>query len=132
MSYLTFDEFKEYSKKELTEDQFEEYAAKAAIVLNNVTQHYYEYNELEHDPVDMRKNNFTRAFVAQIEFFYTHKTTDFNEIASIPQSYSVGRTSVTNSDSRSNEDSNNYTSIVADDVYLYLEGTGLLYRGGAL
>lgn len=132
MSYLDYETFKDYSKRELTEEQFEEYAAKAEVVLNNVTQHYYEHHDLQHDTVDIRKNNFIKAFVAQIEFFHTHKTTDFSEIASIPQSYSVGRTSVTNSDSRRNDDSNNYTSIVADDVYLYLEGTGLLYRGGAL
>lgn len=133
MSYLTFEEFKDtYSTKEMTEDQFNEYSSKAEVVLNNVTQHFYEYNNIENDEALIRKNNFLKAYAAQIEFFHTHKTTDFSEISNIPQSFSIGGTSITNSDARRNDDGNNYTSIVADDVYLYLEGTGLLYRGGAL
>ena len=128
MSYITYSEFSDISHTNLNEDDFNKYLSKAEVVLNNVTQNFYQFNNIENDEVLFRQNAFKKALIAQIEFFEAFKSTAFHDLSDIPQSFSVGRTSITNADGRTKGKSES-TTIVSDDVYLYLEGTGLLYRG---
>lgn len=132
MKHLNFEEYTEMSDVIKNEEEFEKYVLKAEVVIDNVTQHYYQYHDFDEDRITWRKENFKQAIAAQVDFFHSYQTTDFNEISSVPQAFSIGRTSITNSDARRSDDGSNHNSIVANDVYLYLEGTGLLYRGGAL
>lgn len=128
MSYITYSEFTDISQSDMTEDDFNKYLSKAEVVLNNVTQNFYQFNNIEADEVSFRSDAFKKALVSQIEFFEHFKSTAFHDLANVPESFSVGRTSISNSDGRKNNDTEVKT-IVSDDVYLYLEGTGLLYRG---
>lgn len=124
MDYLTYEEFKKLSNADIDETTFDSLIKKASAVLNTVTSYFYVKNDIEKDN-EWRVNQFKQALCAQIEYFNEVGSTTFEGINQVPQSFSAGRTSVTNT-SRSNT-SNESKSLVAEDVYIYLEGTGLLY-----
>lgn len=125
MAYITFKEFSDISTSNISEDTFNEHSLKAEVVLDNVTQHFYQFNELEHD-IPFRRDKFKQAVASQVEFFDASGSSRFSDIFDEPDSFSVGRTSITSGKSSRKEQ---VPSIVANDVYLFLEGTGLLYRG---
>ncbi|WP_445448884.1 hypothetical protein [Enterococcus faecalis] len=130
MNYLTFEEYKSLTnKKDDQEDSFNKYLNKASSVMDNVTNHFYQFNDINADKVTFRVNQFKLALCAQIMYFVEVDADTYESINNAPQSFSVGRTSISNA-SRYNPSGNNESkSLVAEDVYLYLEGTGLLYRG---
>lgn len=109
-----------------TNDKKEEYAEKAEAVLDNVTQHFYRFNDLETD-IPFRRDQFKKALLAQLKYFSSLGTTDFDEIFNEPESFTVGRTSINNGSS----EGGGGRSPISLDVMMYLEGTGLLYRGEA-
>lgn len=124
MPYLTYDEFKDLSQVDLEESKFNALIKKASAILNNITGYFYVKNDIAKDN-EWRVKQFKQALCAQIEYFHEVGSTTFEGINKSPQSFSAGRTTITNA-SRSSETSTE-KSLVAEDVYLYLEGTGLLY-----
>lgn len=135
MAYLAYNEFQELSKRELAdiifEEQFNRLLPKAVAVLDNVTDHYYQRKDIEQDN-SWRAKQFRRALCAQIEYFHDVGATTFEGINKAPQSFTAGRTSVSNASRYNPGGENEAKPMVAEDVFIYLEGTGLLYAGVSL
>ena len=132
MAYITFDEYKELAAAANDNvDKFNANLSKASAVIDNITNNFYQFNDLETDKVKFRANRFKLALCAQIDYFIEVGGNTFEAVNKVPQSFSVGRTSIS-SGSRNNASGQNETNqLVSEDVYIYLEGTGLLYRGVA-
>ena len=132
MAYITFDEYKELAAAANDNvDKFNANLSKASAVIDNITNNFYQFNDLETDKVKFRANRFKLALCAQIDYFIEVGGNTFEAVNKAPQSFSVGRTSIS-SGSRNNASGQDETNqLVAEDVYIYLEGTGLLYRGVA-
>ena len=132
MAYITFDEYKELTAAANDNvDKFNANLSKASAVIDNITNNFYQFNDLETDSVKFRADRFKLALCAQIDYFIEVSGNTFEAVNKAPQSFSVGRTSIS-SGSRNNASGQNETNqLVAEDVYIYLEGTGLLYRGVA-
>ena len=129
MAYITFDEYKELTGAAGDKvDKFEANVSKASAVVDSITNNFYQFNDLDTDKVKFRADRFKLALCAQIDYFIEVGGNTFEAVNKAPQSFSVGRTSIS-SGSRYNASGQNETKqIVAEDVYIYLEGTGLLYR----
>lgn len=126
MPYIEFEEFKDLTGK--TDDfkaTFEKHLIKASAVLDSITNYFYQFNKIEEDPIGFRVKQFKLALCSQIIYFDEVGADTYESINNTPQSFSAGRTSISN---KSSEDGGK-KSLVAEDVYIYLEGTGLLYRG---
>ena len=129
MAYITFDEYKELTGAAGDKvDKFEANVSKASAVVDSITNNFYQFNDLDTDKVKFRADRFKLALCAQIDYFIEVGGKTFEAVNKAPQSFSLGRTSIS-SGSRYNASGQNETKqIVAEDVYIYLEGTGLLYR----
>jgi len=125
LPYLTETELSKVMPVGLDPNIKADYIEKAETILDNITRHFYVFNDLVTD-VPFRRNQFKKALLAQIAYFVSIGTTDFDEIFNEPDSFSIGRTSITNSSSKEGGNSRSY---VAFDVELILAGTGLLFRG---
>lgn len=130
MSYLTYDEFKKLSDVEIDDKTFNSLIRKASAVLNAETNYFYVKNDIAKDN-EWRVNQFKQALCAQIEYFHVLGATTFEEINKAPQTFSAGRTSVSNASRYNPNGANESKPLIAEDVYIYLEGTGLLYAGVA-
>ncbi|SDJ68032.1 hypothetical protein [Alkalibacterium thalassium] len=130
MPYLTFIEYQQLTdlSTEVTADAFKKLLPKASAVLDAETSNYYKFNDIEQDN-PFRRDQFKLALCSQIEYFNDLGATTFERINSAPQTFSAGRTSVSNSSRYNPSGSNESKSLIAEDVFLYLQGTGLLYRG---
>ena len=130
MAYITFDEYKELTAAANDNiDKFNANLSKASAVIDNITNNFYQFNDLETDKVKFRVDRFKLALCAQIDYFVEVGGNTSEAVNKAPQSFSVGRTSIS-SGSKTNASGQNETNqLVAKDVYIYLEGTGLLYRG---
>lgn len=132
MPYLTFTEFKVLAPHiQLEEPEFNSLLRKASDVLNNVTSYFYVKNDIEKDN-EWRVKQFKQALVAQIEYFSELDATTYESINNAPQSFSAGRTTVSNASRFKATGANETKSLVAEDVYVFLEGTGLLFAGVAV
>src|SRR5690625_2809792 len=118
MPYLTFDEFKDLSNFDIDDSEFEKLLPKASAMLDYVTNHFYQKVEMDHDN-QWRVSQFKKALCAQIEYFHETEGTTYESINQVPQSFSAGRTTVTNRSDGQDESK----LLVAQDVYIYLEGT---------
>ncbi|MGG5306943.1 hypothetical protein IGK38_001608 [Enterococcus pernyi] len=130
MTYIDFEDFKCITGK--TDDfitTFEKYLQKASAILDNITNRYYQFNSLESDPITFRVNQFKLALCSQIIYFDEVGADTYESINNSPQSFSAGRTSVSNASRYNPSGENESKSLVAEDIYIYLEGTGLLQRG---
>ena len=127
MAYLTFIEYKELGYTSLEEDDFNSLIAKASTFIDSQTRDFYHFNDLETD-IEYRKTKFKKAVALQVEYMHQSGATSTYE-ANTPQSWSVGRTSVSESSRYSNTGSNETPTIVCDDAILALSGLGLLFRG---
>ena len=132
MAYITFDEYKELSAAANDNvDKFNANLSKASAVIDNITNNFYQFNDLETDKVKFRADRFKLALCAQIDYFTEVGGNTLEAVNKAPQSFSLGRTNIS-SGSRNNASGRNETNqLIAEDVYIYLEGTGLLYRGVA-
>ena len=129
MAYLTLEEFKEFGlNDEITEEKFLKLLPRASSILDVQTNNFYVFNDLDGD-IEYRVNRFKQALSAQIQYFVETGATSHYQLNKSPQSFSAGRTSVTNSSSYNPRGQNESMPLVAEEVYLILEGTGLLYRG---
>lgn len=131
MNYLTYNEFEELSQSDIDEKTFDSLIRKASAILNNITGYFYIKNDIEKDN-EWRVKQFKQALCAQIEYFHEVGSSTFEGINQAPQSFQAGRTSVTNTSRFNAGGENESKSLVAEDVYIYLEGTGLLYAGVAI
>ncbi|WP_096435923.1 hypothetical protein [Alteribacter populi] len=131
MPYLTYEEFNELSSRDIENSEFSSLLKKASAILNNVTNYFYVSNKIEQDNA-WRVQQFKQALCAQIEYFHVLGATTFEEINNAPQTFSAGRTSVSNSSRYNPNGSNESKPLVAEDVYIHLSGTGLLYTGVAV
>ena len=130
MGYITFDEFKQITgKPDEYEETFEEFHQKAEAVIDSITNRFYQTNKIDEDPVSFRVKQFKLALCSQIEYFGELGADTFEAINKAPQTFSAGRTSVSNGSRYNSSGANESKSLVAEDIYIYLEGTGLLYRG---
>lgn len=124
MSYIDYDFYTNvYKGESITEEEFNKLLPKASDVLDSITRDFYQFNDLETD-YDWRKNKFKKAVACQIEYFNGVGATTSHEINS-PLSVQIGRTQM----SSGVENQKETNSIVSSDVYMYLQYTGLLYRG---
>ena len=128
MSYLTFIEYQQLTdlSTEVTADAFKKLLPKASAVLDAETNNYYKFNDIEQDH-PFRRDQFKLALCSQIEYFNDLGATTFERINNAPQTFSAGRTSVSNSSRYNPSGSNESKPLIAEDVFLYLQGTGLLY-----
>ena len=128
MPYLTYEEYQSFGFTELEEAEFNRLLPKASDVIDNVTSHFYKFHNFEED-APFRREQFKKAVGAQIEYFHEVGATTFEGINKSPQTFQAGRTSVSNTSRYNPSGTNERKPLVAEEVYMYLEGTGLLYRG---
>ena len=128
MLYLTHDEYKDLGFDGLTDDQFDKLLPKATAILDSVTNYFFHRIDiLLYNAWTVKQ--FKMALCAQIEYFHEVGATTFESINKSPQSFSAGRTSVSNASRFNPSGANESKSLVAEDVYIYLMGTGLIYSG---
>ena len=127
MPYLSYEEFQDLNQAELEKTQFDKLLPKSSAVLDNITDRFYQRCDMAQDNT-WRVRQFKQALCAQIEYFDALGATTFESINNSPQTFSAGRTSVSNASRYNPAGSNESKPLVAEDVFLYLEGTGLLYR----
>ena len=126
MAYLTFEEFQSKSQVDLTQEDFDKYLGRSSDLLDYLTSYFYVANDMM--LVNPWINDqFRKALVAQIEYFNEIGSTSFESMNNKPQSFSAGRTSVTQNQRNSNQQITK--ELVAEEVYIYLSGTGLLFSG---
>jgi len=128
MPYLTFDEFKALIDVDIDDVAFKKLLPKASAILDSVTSYFYHRTEIDTDN-SWRVKRFKMALSSQIEYFNELGGTTFERINKSPQSFSAGRTSVSNASRFNPSGENESKSLVAEEVFMYLEGTGLLYSG---
>lgn len=128
MPYLTYEEMQELYPIEIDEGSFDSLLPKSSAVLDNITNYFYVRNSLDQDN-QWRVKQFKKALCAQVEYFHELGSTTFESINNTPQTFSAGRTSVSNASRYNPSGKNESKQLVAEDVYIYLEGTGLLYAG---
>ena len=128
MPYLTYEEYKKFGFTEIDESEFNRLLRRASDVVDGITEHFYKFNNIS-DDVPFRQEQFKKAVGAQIEYFHEVGATTFEGINKTPQSFSVGRTSVSNASRYNPSGKNESKSMVAEEVYFHLSGTGLLFRG---
>lgn len=132
MAYLTFEEFEGLTEgaTKVTQDQFQKLLPKASAVLDNITGYFYNRHDINKDNA-WRVRQFKLGLCSQVEYFSVLGATTFEEINNAPQTFSAGRTSVSNASRYNPSGANESKPLVAEDVFIYLEGTGLLYAGVA-
>lgn len=132
MAYLTYDEFKQSTEKKeeyFTEEEFNRWLAKASAVLDTVTGYFYQFHDLATDPMAFRAKQFKLALCSQICYFNEVGADTFEGINKSPQSVGIGSTSISNGSRYGSGGQTESKSLEAEDLYIYLSGTGLLYRG---
>src|SRR5690606_21911231 len=125
MPYLTFSEYEDLSQHEIDKSKFDKLLPKAAAIIDNVTNHFYARYDIEKDNT-WRVRQFKLALCAQIEYFDQLGATTFEQINNTPQTFSAGRTSVSNASRYNPSGANESKPLIAEDVFIYLDGTGLL------
>lgn len=126
MAYLTFEEFQSKSQVDLTQEDFDKYLGRSSDLLDHLTSYFYVANDmLLVNP--WINDQFKKALIAQIEYFNEIGSTSFESMNNKPQAFSAGRTSVSQNQRNSNQQITK--ELVAEEVYIYLSGTGLLFGG---
>lgn len=129
MAYITFQEFQKLTgNSELEEKEFDSLLHRASDFMDVKTRAFYQQNELESDVSQFRRDRFKKAVAYQIEYMQDTGAKSSYDI-NTPQSWSIGRTSVTEASRYNSTGQNEAPSIVSEDAISMLSGTGLLYRG---
>lgn len=127
MAYIGYSEYLAFNCTEISEEDFERLVGRSEAYIDNLTRNFYQFNDLESDN-EFRKNKFKKAIGLQIEYMYSSGASNNYEI-NTPQTWSIGRTNVSEASRYSHNGKNEEPSIISDDAILALSGTGLLYRG---
>lgn len=128
MPYLTYAEYNEYGFNEIEEAQFSKLIRKAGDRVDSITRYFYKFNDINED-LEFRREQFKKAVGAQVEYFHEVGSTTSEGINKAPQTFSAGRTSVTNASNSKGAGGSGKKDVIPEEVYMYLEGTGLLYAG---
>jgi len=127
MAYLTHDEYMKLGFSELDETEFDKLIKKAGDAVDSVTRFFYKFNDID-DDVPFRREQFKKAVAAQVEYFHDMGATTSHGMKE-PGTVTIGRTTVSKGSRNSSSQDEQRQSVVSDDVYMYLRGTGLLYKG---
>lgn len=127
MSYFDFEEYEKLGGR-ASEEKFNHFYMKAAALLDNITNYFYGINDITKD-IDFRADRFKKALAAQINYFAEMDADTFESLNKAPQSFQIGSTSISNGSRYNAAGTNESKPLIPDDVFIYLEGTGLLYRG---
>lgn len=135
MSYLDLAEYKEFPLAEVSEDEFSKLESKASVLLDELTNFYYQMNDLVADKDSFRVKQFKRAMALEIDYLKTIDKSSTAELVNNPmavsETQSIGRTSVSKSyGTGNNSNSGRSTSnLIAGEVFAVLRPTGLLFKG---
>jgi len=124
LSHQGYNNLKSFRPIENSED-FYNLLYKASDVLLHLTHHFYTKNDFESDE-EVRKTAYIKALACQIEYFYETGATTTTSLNNIPQMMDLGRTKVSMMAHVNEEGTTVPKSIICPDIYLYLDGTGLL------
>lgn len=128
MLYLTEQEYKDMGFAEISGSfSFDQLLKRTAPLIDVVTRDFYQKYDIKTD-IKPRVDKFKRALCAQIEFFDETGKVTSEGLNNVPQSQSIGDTTITMTGGRNGKGSK-AKSLVCDDAYFYLSGTGLLSRG---
>lgn len=128
MPYLTYDEYIDYGFEEIESVEFDKLIRRASDKVDSITRYFYKFNDIEQD-VEFRREKFKKAVGAQIEYFHEVGSTTSEGVNKAPQTFSAGRTSVTNASTSKGADGSGKKDTIPEEVYMYLDGTGLLFAG---
>lgn len=126
MPYLTYAEYEDLGFR-IGEGEFDIVINKASDVLDYITNNFYQFNDLEND-VKFRKIRFKKALAAQVNYFNDLGATTAHELKEYGN-VTMGRTTLSKSSSRTGDKEEKSNKLISKDVYIYLSGTGLLYKG---
>lgn len=126
---LTFDEYVELSGNDkILKNEFEPLYKKAVQLLHVITRNYYKLNNFDDDTF-IRKDAVKMALSAQIDFFVETGQTTIESLNSVPNSITLGRTTISTNSRYSSNVNKKEKSIYSQEFLMFLQGTGLLYRG---
>lgn len=127
MPYLTYEEYSEMPFVDVPVEDFTKLVERAGDAVDSITRNFYQYTLLESD-FPIRRDKFKKAVACQIEYFHEMGATNSHGLNE-PGSVTIGRTSMSTSTRANATTQEPQNSVISDDVYMYLQGTGLLYRG---
>ena len=130
--YITYHEYYDFGFEGFrTTEEREEFALflkRASNVADSVTRNFYKFNDLEGD-YGWRKLAFKKAVACQIEFFLEVEGFTTEAINNEPQSQQIGRIKISKTSRFNPKNVDEPQSVICPDIYMFLEGTGLLNRG---
>lgn len=124
--FLRYNDLSDLQKQKVTQDQFEEYIEPAEAVIHNVTNNYWMVYDQKQESFQGEQTK--KAIFAQVMWFVDHGGSSVATFKK-PSSFSAGRTTVTERSGREQSTEAGATALVNPEVYIHLEGTGLLFRG---
>lgn len=127
MSYLDFEDYKKLGGR-AEKEKFDRFYMKAEALLDNVTNNFYVKNDITND-IAFRTDRFKKALAAQINYFTEMDADTFESLNKAPQTIQIGSTTVSNGSRYNAAGANESKPLIPDDVFIHLEGTGLLNRG---
>lgn len=122
---LTFEEYEQLVKAEVTEEEFDELLKTAQHAINLATKRYYDHYIFESD-YEWRQKAYKEALAFQINYFNAYGT-DHDTITNSPQSVSLGRTTI-NHGGRADAKALKRPYICREATQV-LTSAGFLYRG---
>lgn len=125
--YLTEYEYKEITGEDIQGREFLKLLPRAEGALNMITNYFYTEHDLETDN-EFRKNQFKLALCSQILHYMESGVSTTAGANQMPSSWSIGRTTINNGGNSITVNGTGDT-LIPNEVYTYLSGTGLLYRG---
>lgn len=120
--YLTYEEYVTLGGT-VSETDFPTYLRKASGVIDYLTRYFYKVVDLETD-APIRKDNFKAAIVAQMEYFNDSGSTNSYGLVQA-SNVTIGRTNV----NFGTREAGRQSSLIPEEVKLYLSITGLLFSG---
>lgn len=127
MPYLTYEEYKNLGFSEIKETEFDKLIKKAGDAVDSITRYFYKFNDID-DDVSFRREQFKKAVACQVEYFHDMGATTSQGMKE-PGTVTIGRTTVSKGSRNASGQDEQRQSVVSEDVYMYLRGTGLLYKG---
>lgn len=131
MPYITKAEYDRFHYEEVDTADFDKLEARAADILDAITDNFYQVRNLDSDLNTFRAKMFKKAVAKEIEYMQLTQTTSSADVQSTPTSQSIGGTSLSSSSGQNSSGDNfgRLNAVTADEVYSILAKTGLLYRG---
>ena len=130
MAYLTYKEYLEMGFEPLELDEFNRFPRflmRASSVVDHITRNFYKRNDLETD-YDWRRDAFKKAVACQIEYFNELGGFTLESINAEPQAQQIGRVNIAHVSRFNPSGANELRQLTCPDIYIHLEGTGLLSR----